>query len=178
MKDECFIMKHRIKDADYTIFKVRWYADERLLKNRKDNQVLPKQHRDRASAYVHWCWEIVEHLTGENVNWWHSYYPFNTVDVAWSFLHNNGLIRKFEGEGTTAFYVPKTNTDLAAFIKKSCPKILPIQVVTRYKLYDLRWMGMVRHYPREAALDFKAEMLKDPDFAKAFKPGDPLMGKI
>ena len=117
-----------MKSTDFTIFKIRYYADGiDVVKGKFDGD--DKQHWDRAQEYTRFFWEMFERVTGVEHKDWIRKYFFSSRECATEELHDKYDIIIPESEENYYWYIPNTMGDLIQWIKDNCN--LPFQIVRR-----------------------------------------------
>lgn len=109
-----------MKCKDFYIIKIRYYADENLLKKCHSNEPLPTQHMDRAKTFTEFRWQFIEKMTGQNSQYWYTEYPFETIECAFEYIEEKFDIRIHKGEGWETFWIPKTQPEIFEWIKENC----------------------------------------------------------
>lgn len=120
---------NKLKCKDYFIFKLRYYADKKILdKWHTTFSHVPKQHMERARLSNDFFWNLIEKITGKNKNEWYSTYMFDTNDCALEAMEEtHGIYRWLLTEGYYTYFVPKQHTEIIEWVKlniKSPYKIL------------------------------------------------------
>ena len=117
-----------LRPSDYTIFKIRYYADGiNVRKGKFDGD--DKQHWNRAQEYTKFFWEMVEKVTGKPLSEWVKEYFSSTSECAREELHEKYDIIIPESEEYYYWYIPNTMGDLIQWVKDNCK--LPFQIVRR-----------------------------------------------
>lgn len=114
--------------SDYTIFKIRYYADGiNVIKGKFEGD--DEQHWNRAQEYNKFFWEMVEKVTGKYQKDWSLEYFLSSKECAVEELWDKWDILIPESEEYYYWFIPNKMTDLIDWIKNNCK--LSIQVVNR-----------------------------------------------
>jgi hypothetical protein len=126
-------MKHLIKfnemkSSDYTIFKIRYYADGiNVIKGKFDSD--PQQHWDRAQSYNNLFWRMFENVSGITETDWRKDYFLSSKECAVEELYDKYDILIPETEEYYYWFIPNDMIDLIDWVKDNCS--LPFQIVRR-----------------------------------------------
>ena len=125
---------------DFSIFKIRYYADEKLLKKWHSNRdsALPLQHSERARNYNDFFWKFVEVVTNKSSNIWHNEYMFGSKDCATEELSDYGIFIS-DQEGWYTYLIPIERQDLANWIIDNVN--LPMKQLRKFSMYVPNFIG-------------------------------------
>ena len=137
-----------MKCEDYFIVKLRYYADERVLKAfyktpGHETLPLPKQHRERAQLYNNFYWDFVEKITGKNHKNWIKEYLFLTKECVEDEINESHGIMILSGEGWATFFIPKRYVDLFEWVKNNTT--VPIKIVKKTNMVYVNYWGCKLH---------------------------------
>lgn len=117
-----------LSPSDYTIFKIRYYADDiNVSKGKFDGD--ENQQWERAQEYTKFFWQMVEKVTGKSHSEWVKEYFLSTKECALEELHEKYDIIIPESEEYYYWYIPNTLSDLIQWIGENCK--LPFQIVRK-----------------------------------------------
>ena len=127
-----------MKCADFFIIKLRYFADDRVLKAfyntpGHESLPLPKQHYERADKYIKFFWDFVEKVTGKNSGFWYKEYMFMTRECVEDEIKESHGIIILGGEGWATFLIPIRHTDLIEWVKNNAT--IPIKIVKRINMF-------------------------------------------
>ena len=131
-----------MKCSDYYIVKLRYYTDDRVLKNfyktpGHESQPLPKQHWERAQLYTKLYWDFIEKVTGKEHYYWLKEYMFSTKECVEDEIKESHGIIIMGGEGWATFLIPIRYTDLFEWIKNNTT--VPIKII---KKTNMNWINI------------------------------------
>ncbi len=113
---------------DYTIFKIRYYADginvRKGIFNGDDIE-----HHQRAKEYNNFFWQMVEKATGHPLKYWATKYFLSSRECATEELHDLHDIYIPESEEYYYWFIPIYMTELTEWIQSNCK--LPFKIVKR-----------------------------------------------
>lgn len=114
-----------INCSDYFIFKLRYYADKRILDRFGPSHT---QHYERAKLSHEFLWALVEKVTNKKEEYWHQEYIFNSVECALEEIaETHGIHRWVFRDAYYTYFIPKEHIEIIEWIKlniKSPYKIL------------------------------------------------------
>ena len=121
------------KSKDYTIFKIRYYADginvRKGIFSNDDDKEQRQQHWDRAQEYTRFFWEMFEKSTGKSHKQYCMKYFLSSRECAIEELWADYDVLIPEAEEHYYWFIPKHMTELTEWIKDNCK--LPFKVVRR-----------------------------------------------
>lgn len=143
-----------MKCSDYFIVKLRYYADEKVLKAYyktpgHESLPLPKQHWERAQQYTKLYWEFVEMVTGRNHESWFKEYLFMTKECVEDELKESFGIIIMGGEGWATFLIPTRHTDFFEWVKENTT--VPIKILKKTNMFYVNHWGTVINKERREA---------------------------
>lgn len=141
-----------VKCKDYFIIKIRYYANDRLLRKWHAGGEMPTQHWERAKEYIEFMWMLVEEVTGNDMKYWHEKYMFEAKECAMEEIEEEYSIFYSGGEGWATLMVPLRQDRIIKWIKSNVR--LPYKVVSRTNLVGY-FNRCDRNYKRDTAHDFK-----------------------
>jgi len=116
------------KSSDYTIFKIRYYADGiDVVKGKFDGD--DNQHWERAQEYNKFFWEMVEKVTGYPHKYWALKYLLSSRECATEELHDKYDIIIPESEEYYYWYIPKSMSSISKWVEENCK--LPFKIVIK-----------------------------------------------
>lgn len=144
-----------IKCKNYIIFLVKYFADKDKSGNIDlDNIEVLKKHHERAEKYINFCWKLIEHITGKNLNWWiEEYAGYDSKECAFEYLWEHYGILTTDRSGVMQFMIPKEKTELVEWIKNNLENPYTMPKKTDIRAFDLRTEAP--KWRRESALNFK-----------------------
>ena len=117
-----------LRPSDYTIFKIRYYADGiNVRKGKFDGD--DDQQWDRAQEYTKFFWEMFQKVTGKPHSDWVEEYFLSSRECAIEELHEKYDIIIPESEEYYYWYIPNTMDNIIQWVKDNCK--LPFQIVRR-----------------------------------------------
>ena len=138
-------MSRSIKCSDYFIVKLRYYADEKVLKKHyadpnHANLPLPKQHRDRARDYYAFFWVFVERVTGKSSKyWWYQFMTDASGCVRDEIQDRYGILIS-DTEGWVVYMIPKKHKDLFDWVIQNAT--VPYKEMKKVNLGAWSWSGL------------------------------------
>ena len=121
------------KSKDYTIFKIRYYADginiHKGVFGDNDNIRQAEQHRKRVNDYLSFFWQMVEKVTSRSFKHWLLKYFLSSSECAIEELFAEYDILIPNSEEYYYWFIPKHMTELIQWVKENCN--LPFKIVTR-----------------------------------------------
>ena len=116
------------KSSNYHIFKIRYYADGINVRKREFNGDI-KQGYERGKEYFELFWSMVAKITGHPFEYWNDEYFFYAKECAIEELcEKHDIYIPVSGE-YYYWYVPKTFTDMPAWMELNCK--LPFKKLIR-----------------------------------------------
>lgn len=151
-----FSSTEKLTSKDYTIFKIRYYADGINVRKGKFEGD-DKQHWDRAKEYGDFFWRFFEKTTGESHKEWVYKYFLSSRECAIEELHDIYDIIIPESEEYYYWYIPNKLADIIDWVKENCK--LPFTIVKRA---PSQWVFNVEKttWKRESAAKRTAEINK------------------
>lgn len=140
----------KIKCKDYFIIKIRYYADDRLLKKHSGEQ-LPKQHYDRAKLYVDCKIKFIEKVLKIEYKELVLKYFLYSFDCAFEQMEEEYGIIFLDGEGWATFMVPKKHIKIIKWLKNNI--LLPYKVISKT---NISWLNI-----GERNLKWRRQMSKE-----------------
>ena len=118
-------MNFNIKCKDYFIFKLRYYADKRVLDRFGPSH---PQHWERAKLSNEFFWDFFEKVSGKNMRDYHREYMLDTVKCAKEELEETHGIYRFQlSDAYYTYLIPKIYPEIFEWVLlniKSPHKIL------------------------------------------------------
>lgn len=161
-----------MKCKDYFILKIRYYADEKLLKKWRVTQgPLPLQHMERAQAYNEFQWKAVEFITGKKNQYFFFHYPLSTKDCALEELEDDFGIHICRNEAHDHWLIPKSRPDILEWCVQNLPNN-PFKVLKKMKYIGHRFIDKnFLTFRRRDSADFK---IQHPEYYEKIKSPDDL----
>jgi len=131
-----------MKQSDYNIIKVRYYASDYLLKKWHDGGEQPRQHWDRALHINKLFWDFVKLITGKEHEYFMYKWMLDTKDCVIEYLFENYNIIIDNKEKYYFFFLPKSMEKEFEWIQKNSKapyKILKRKSVEHYSRCITNW---------------------------------------
>jgi len=124
------------KMTDYTIFKIRYYADSvNIAKGKFDDE--KNEGWERGKLLNSLFTGMVEFITNKPVSYWMDKYGFGYIDCMKEDLHETYGIIIPNSEEYEYWLIPNEMTDVIEWVKENCK--LPYSIVKRYA--DNDWLS-------------------------------------
>ncbi len=151
-----------IKCKDFNIYKIRYYADRKLLdkynidkENNVPNTFMPKQHSERAKNYNKFLWDSVEFLTGKDNEYHHKKYGLGALECTFYDIRDYYHILLLKGEGESSIFIPKEDNEYHQWFLENIN--IPYRKVLKTNLRALQWDD-ANHYYRNEGIEFVEKM--------------------
>lgn len=133
-----------MKCSDYFIVKLRYYADESVLKAfyktpGHESLPLPKQHWERAQEYTKFYWKFIEKVTGKSSEFWYKQYMFNSRECVEDEINESHGIIVQGGEGWSTFFIPIRYEDIFEWVKNNTT--VPIKIIKKTNMFFINYWG-------------------------------------
>jgi len=131
-----------MKSKDYYIIKIRYYANDSVLKRWDHKDVAPKQHIERANMFNDFIWKLAKKVSNKDSMWWHMTYLYDSQACLFEYLEEEFGILKKDCEGDFKLFIPKSNEELFLWCKENIKnpyKILTKSNMNFYRNDDLKF---------------------------------------
>ena len=145
------------KSKDYTIFKIRYYADGININKGifgDDNSLV--QHHQRAELYTRFFWEMVETVTGKSSEYYSLKYILSSRECATEELFDEYDILIVDSEQYYYWFIPNSMNEISEWVYNNCK--LPFKVVKRSP-YNTLLNREKTNWRRKEAEEFTKEAL-------------------
>lgn len=145
-----------MKCEDYHILKIRYYADNPMMKFFHDDKhprhiEALKKHNERAKSYIEFKWKFINKVVECDEKYWYSNYGMFADECAFEYMQEQfGIICEETRDGWKTYLIPKQYTELFEWCKENLPnnpfKVLKRTSISYYNQSneDLTWKR--KHY--------------------------------